>query len=99
MMKISAYNPKPIDTNSVILPSGLLRLSETIARNTHDVWSAKRLADGWIWGPVRDDSNKRHPCLIPYDELSEDEKEYDRRTSMETIKLILSLGYEIKPKK
>ena len=98
MMKISADNPKPIDTNSVILQSELLRLSETIARNTHDVWSAGRLADGWTWGPVRDDINKRHPCLIPYDELSEDEKEYDRRTSMETIKLILSLGYEIKPK-
>ena len=82
-MKISTDNPKPIDTNSVILQSELLRL----------------LADGWTWGPVRDDINKRHPCLIPYDELSEDEKEYDRRTSMETIKFILSLGYEIKLKK
>ncbi|MCR5162371.1 MAG: hypothetical protein K6C06_11425, partial [Lachnospiraceae bacterium] len=38
------------------------------------------------------------PCLVPYDELPEREKDYDRMTAMETLKLIIKLGYEIKKK-
>ena len=80
----------------IMIPRELYALSERIAQNTHEVWSAGRIADGWIWGPVRDDVQRKHPCLISYEDLSEEEKEYDRRTSMETIKLILALGYEIR---
>lgn len=97
-MKDTAYIPKPVETNSVVVPQELLILSERIAQNAHEVWAAGRIADGWTWGPSRDDVRKNHPCLVPYEELSEGEKEYDRRTSMETIKMILSFGYEIKSK-
>lgn len=91
------YKPQPVDTSNVSIPSDLMILSEKVAKNTHDVWAECRISEGWIWGPVRDDAKKQHPCLVPYEELSEQEKEYDRRTSMETIRLILSLGYEIEP--
>ncbi len=94
MEKIS-YTPHPVDTRDITIPDELLSLTERIAKNTHDVWSAKRIAEGWSWGPVRDDAKKQHPCLVPYEELSEEEKEYDRSTSIETIKLILSFGYGI----
>ena len=53
------------------------------------------MKDGWTYGKERNDVNKKHPCLVPYDELSEEEKEYDRSTSIETIKLILKLGFKI----
>ena len=33
--------------------------------------------------------------LVPYDELPESEKEYDRNTAIETLKLIIKLGYKI----
>ena len=46
---------------------------------------------------MRDDANKLTPCMVEYDELPESEKEYDRNTSLETIKLILKLGYTITP--
>ena len=89
------YEPKPIDTSSVVLPGELIRLTEKIAENVHENWSAGRIADGWVYGPDRNDEKKTHPCLIPYDQLSEGEKEYDRNTAMETLKLIVALGYKI----
>lgn len=89
------YTPEPIDTEGIEVSDELSKLSETLARNTHEVWAKSRISEGWTWGCVRDDANLKHPCLIPYEELSDQEKDYDRRTSMETIKLILSLGYKI----
>ena len=50
---------------------------------------------GWILGLERSDEKKTHPCLIPYDELPEVEKDYDRQTATQTLKLILALGYSI----
>lgn len=94
-MEKRRYEPKAIDTAAVEIPKELEVLTETLARNTHEVWAASRLARGWKWGPVRDDILKRHPNLVSYEELTEEEKDYDRHTSMETIKVILSLGYEI----
>ena len=89
------YNPKPIDTSDVVLDGEILELCELIAENTHEVWAAGRIKDGWSFGEKRDDEKKLHPCLIPYGELPESEKEYDRNTSMETLKLIIKLGYRI----
>ena len=89
------YDPKPIDTSDIKLDDDILELSELIAKNTHDVWAEGRIKDGWIYGERRDDEKKLHPCLVPYEELSEGEKEYDRSTSMETLKLIIKLGYKI----
>ena len=89
------YTPKPIDTKNVELPEELLALTEKIAENVHDNWSAGRISEGWTYGEVRDDKKKTTPCLVPYSELSESEKEYDRNTAIETLKLIQKLGYKI----
>lgn len=89
------YKPKPIDTKDVVLDKEIMELSEALAKNTHEVWSENRIKDGWTYGESRDDKLRTHPCLIPYDELPEEEKEYDRHTSMETLKLIIKLGYKI----
>jgi len=89
------YIPKPIDTENIRLPEHLLELTEKIAENVHENWSAARLKEGWVYGPERSDREKTNPCLIPYDQLSESEKEYDRIAAMQTLKLIVSLGYRI----
>jgi hypothetical protein len=91
------YVPRPIDTSRVPLPDSLKALLEELAENNHDVWAALRISQGWTHGPTRDDANKRHPCLVRYGDLPESEKEYDRRTAEETIKAILTLGYQITP--
>jgi len=72
-----------------------MELSELLSKNTHDVWAENRIKDGWIYGEVRDDVRKHHPCLVPYEELPQSEKEYDRNTSIQTLKLIAKLGYKI----
>ena len=89
------YIPQPIDTHDVELPDELNRLAELIAKNVHEVWSAGRMQEGWTYGEKRDDTLKHNPCLVPYEELSDSEKEYDRNTSQETLKLILKLGFKI----
>ena len=90
------YNPIPIDTGDVFLPEELLALTEKIAENVHNVWAAGRIAEGWVYGDKKDVERKTTPLLIPYSELPESEKEYDRNTALETLKLIVKLGYEIK---
>lgn len=89
------YRPEPKDTSKVELPEELLALTEQIAENVHDVWALERIREGWTYGEVRDDKKKTTPCLVPYGELSESEKEYDRNTALQTLKLIVSLGYRI----
>jgi len=89
------YKPEPINTDDIILDKEILDLAETLAKNTHEVWSCGRIADGWTYGEERNDERKETPCLVPYEELPESEKEYDRNTALQTIKLILKLGYKI----
>jgi ryanodine receptor 2 len=79
----------------VKLTQDILELTELLAKNTHDIWALQRMAKGWRFGPARDDIKKEHPCLIPYEQLPESEKEYDRSTAMETFKAIIALGYRI----
>jgi hypothetical protein len=89
------YIPDPIDTSKITPNGDIMALGEVLAKNTHEVWAAGRIADGWTYGATRDDAAKKHPCLVPYEELSESEKEYDRATSLESLKVMLSLGYAI----
>ena len=94
-MKKKNYIPHPIDLSDVELPAHLDSLREAIAENTHEVWAAGRMKEGWTYGPERDDKLKKHPDLIPYSDLPEGEKQYDRDTAVNTIKLVIKLGYNI----
>ncbi len=97
MMKIE-YTPNPADTSDVKLPEELLPLIEEMAKNVHEVWAKNRKAEGWTYGPVRNDAKKETPCMVAYEDLPENEKEYDRATSQETLKLILKLGFVVSKK-
>lgn len=89
------YKPAPIDTSTIVLPDELITLSEVIAKNVHEVWASERIKEGWTYGEKRDDEKKITPCLVPYEELPESEKEYDRQTAFQTLKLVVKLGYKI----
>ena len=92
------YEPKPVDTTDVELPEELLALTERIAENVHDVWAAGRMKEGWTFGKEKDPVKKTTPLLIPYGDLPESEKAYDRNTALETLRLIIRLGYSIEKK-
>lgn len=89
------YEPKPIEISSVSLSPELKKLTERLAQNAHELWAQQRIDDGWVYGPRRDDEAKKHPCLVPYEDLPDSEREYDRQVAMGTLKAILALGYRI----
>lgn len=89
------YIPRPIDLSDVELSEDLNELREAIAENAHEVWAENRMAEGWSYGAQRDDSRLLHPDLIPYSQLPESEKEYDRQMAIKTIKLLKKLGYDL----
>ena len=92
---MTPFIPNPMDTSDVVLPQELLELGETIARHVHDVWSQNRIHEGWTYGPELKDALLQTTCLVPYEQLSEEEKAYDRNTAFSTLKLICKLGYKI----
>ena len=89
------YVPQPVDTTDIQLPEELNELVEKMAENVHEVWAQSRISQGWTYGAERNDSLKQHPCLVPYNELPEVEKAYDRDTALGTLKLISKLGFKI----
>ncbi len=95
-MKTNCYTPQPIDTTNVELPKELDPLVESLAKNVHEVWAQTRISQGWSYGPERNDELKTHPCLISYEELPEEEREYDRNTALSTLKFIVAKGFKIK---
>ena len=96
---MNTYKTSPINTNDVVLSDDLLKLAESMAENVHDVWAESRIREGWTYGEHRDDTLKTHPCLVPYQQLPESEKAYDRDTAITTLKLIVKSGFYIIPRK
>jgi hypothetical protein len=93
--EILNYLPDPKDTSNIKLSDEILELTELLAKNAHEVWAKQRVEEGWHYGAERNDKLKEHPGLVPYEDLSETEKDYDRNTAMETLKAIIALGYRI----
>lgn len=92
---MNEYAPSPVDISEIKLPESLTPLIEALAENVHDTWAKGRIDAGWTFGSVRDDAKKQHPCLVPYSELPESEKAYDRDTAISTLKFICKKGYRI----
>ena len=92
------YVPCPLDTSDVKLSPDMEELTELIAKNVHDVWAKQRIEEGWVYGETKNSELKTTPCLVPYEELPESEKEYDRKTALETLKVMQKLGYKIEKK-
>jgi hypothetical protein len=92
----SHYVPQPKDTGKVELPADVKEIAELAAENIHDIWAKQRIADGWKYGVERNDELKEHPGLVPYGDLPDSEKKYDKNTALETVRFLLANGYEIK---
>jgi hypothetical protein len=93
------YQPGPIDNSKIELSGDLQSLIELLARNNHELWAKRRIEEGWKYGPKRDDEKKETPVLVPYEQLPESEKEYDRDNAVQTIKTIIALGGRVQAPK
>lgn len=90
------YEPYPIHLDDITLDEDLSELQEAIAENAHEIWAKARTDQGWTYGPERNDQKKETPDMVPYCNLPESEKLYDREMAMQTLKLVKKLGFEIK---
>ena len=95
LQSVEEYVPHPIDVDNVPLDGDLEELQEAIAENAHDVWADARIKEGWSYGKERNDTNLKHPDLVPYTALPDSEKKYDRTMAFNTIKLVKKLGFDI----
>lgn len=89
------YNPEPIDTSGISLPEDLAKILETLSENTHEIWAKSRIEDGWMHGQRRNDRLRRSPMLVPYKNLPESEKKYDRVIVENLMKTLIKLGFDI----
>lgn len=87
------YIPNPIDVDDVVLPKDIAALTEYIAENTHEEWAKQRVKEGWTFAPQTNKILKQSFDLIPYCELLDSEKEYDRKMAMNTLRVLYKLGY------
>lgn len=90
------YLPHPIDVCDIGLDDDLVELTEAIAEDAHEVWANAKKAEGWTYGPSHDDQTLQHPDLVPYSELPESEKKYDRDCAIHTLRLVRKLGFNIR---
>ena len=94
-MDSKTYLPTLQELSHVGLPEGIEELREAIAENAHDRWALERQSEGWTYGPKRDDSKLETPDMVPYSQLPESEKQYDRIMAEDTLRLLTTLGYQI----
>ena len=72
-------------------------LGERLAERVHENWANERRRQGWQPGPKRNDDLKQHPSLIPYEELSADEKKVDLAVSQGVLDALGELGLRVVP--
>jgi hypothetical protein len=76
----------------VISPAQL----EELSIREHKRWAAERERQGWTYGTQRDNARKLHPSLVPWEELSEAEKQKDRDTVNNIPRLIGLAGFRVR---
>ncbi|TRZ10478.1 hypothetical protein HGM15179_016619, partial [Zosterops borbonicus] len=91
----TAFTPCPVDTCQIVLPPHLERIREKLAENIHELWALTRIEQGWTYGPIRDDVQRLHPCLLSFHSLPEPERGYNLQMSGETLKTLLALGCHV----
>jgi hypothetical protein len=60
----------------------------------HERWWVQKRAAGYVFGPVKSDVEKTHPCMVPWDQLSEAEKEKDREAIRDIPERMAAAGFE-----
>ena len=90
-----APRPFPCSTSAAALPPALLRLSYLLAKDAHDAAAATRIAEGWHWGPVRDEAGLADPALLALEWLPRPAVEAAADTAAAAVHFACALGYVI----
>lgn len=86
------FEPKPFNSSRSILSPTLNELVEMLAENTHEMWAKIRMEEGYKFGRKDDENKKILTSLLPYFFLLEEDKEKNRVSARELVKVITSMG-------
>ncbi|GLG95824.1 Ryanodine receptor [Gryllus bimaculatus] len=89
------YQPKPINTGTVVLTNDMNNIVQKFSEHYHDAWASRKLESGWTYGEQWSDSNKTHPRLKPYSMLNDYEKERYKEPVRESLKALIALGWTV----
>ncbi|TGZ67043.1 hypothetical protein CRM22_004998 [Opisthorchis felineus] len=91
----SVFVPRTVRTNHIQLPSNVEVFRDRLAENLHDMWSMRKIDQGWKYGERRDDQRGLHPCLTTFAKLPPQDRQYNVTLAYETLRTIVGLGYNI----
>lgn len=89
------YRPVPIDTSGIVMNEELLELIERLALNQHELFAKEFLDAGWQFGDTCSVQNRTHPMLMPYQELTDEQRARYHKTVSAVVSALLALGYNI----
>ncbi len=69
---------------------------EQLAIREHQRWADDRTRQGWTYAPIRDNARKKHPLLVPWEQLSEPEKEKDRDAVRNVPAILQAAGFRLR---
>ncbi|KAM8915512.1 ryanodine receptor 3 isoform 7-T7 [Spinachia spinachia] len=91
----ASYIPTPVETSQIVMLPQLEKVRDKLAENIHELWGMNKIELGWMYGKIRDDNKRQHPCLVDFSKLPETEKNYNLQMSTETLKTLLALGCRV----
>ena len=76
---IESWSEASSATRSSAIDGVQARLSGAVQNpvQAHERWLARKVAEGWTYGPEKDEQKKTHPCCLPYFELPEPQRYKD----------------------
>ncbi len=95
-LRLLGYELAPndgLDPSEILVDDATL---EKLSVREHARWMSDRQQNGWTFGASRDDARKLHPSLIPWEQLSETEKDKDRETVRNLPKLVKQAGFRVR---
>ena len=95
ILRAVGFKVRPVNGNPALLTDFSPEEIECMAALEHGRWNIERLQDGWRPGKKRDDSNKIHNCLVPWEELPEDTKKYDRNAVKAFPGILIKAGLDV----
>ena len=63
--------------DSAVIGATFALSADRTPEEQHDAWVADKLADGWVYGPVKDPVRKEHPCIVAYSDLPQEQRVKD----------------------
>lgn len=61
-------------------------------RENHEEWRKLKVEQGWTWGPEKDPERRTHPCLVPYSDLTPEQRDKDQLFLMIVTALTVNTG-------